>query len=429
MKKYDLIVVGGGLTGVAAAVSAARQGLQVLLAEQSGCLGGALSTNLIYPFMPFSTRPEPGVRKDLSAGLFKEMFLRSQAITAKIGPASVAYPEPSMSTSRSDICHEHVKFALDDMVQEAGVDVLYHVTLSHVKTEGRTLQAAYFASKSGVLELEADFFIDATGDGDLLAFAGCDFQLGRESDGLSQPMTTCFRVANVNIEQINWSEIQAAYKQWQEDGRITNPRENVLVFWGQGMGDGILHFNTTRVTHHDPTDPFSLSQAETIARGQIREMLEFFRTFPPFQNAIIISTAAIGVRESRKLKGEHILTAQELIDCTKFDDAIALGNYDIDIHNPAGTGTSHYYFAPGDYYSIPYRSLLPKEFDNLLVGGRCISATHEAQASIRIMPICATTGEAAGTAVAVAKNTGTNTHTVDIGTVQCILRSNGAAID
>jgi hypothetical protein len=226
------------------------------------------------------------------------------------------------------------------MVQEAGVDVLYHVTLSHVKTEGRNLRFAYFASKSGVLELEADFFIDATGDGDLLAFAGCDFQLGRESDGLSQPMTTCFRVANVDIEQINWSEIQAAYKQWQEDGRITNPRENVLVFWGQGMGDGILHFNTTRVTHHDPTDPISLSQAETMARGQIREMLEFFRTFPPFQNATIISTAAIGVRESRKLKGEHILTAQELIDCTKFDDAIALGNYDIDIHNPAGTGTS-----------------------------------------------------------------------------------------
>ena len=429
MKKYDLLVVGGGLTGVAAAVAATRQGLQVLLAEQSGCLGGALSTNLIYPFMPFSTHPAHGTRKDLSAGLFSEMFLRSQAITAKIGPASIEYPEPSMSTSRSDICHEHFKFALDDMVQEAGVDVLYHVTLSHVKKEGRNLRSAYFATKAGVLELEADFFIDATGDGDLLAFAGCAFQLGRESDGLSQPMTTCFRVANVDIGQINWSEIQAAYKQWQEDGRITNPRENVLVFWGKGMGDGILHFNTTRVTHHDPTDPLSLSQAETKARGQVREMLEFFRTFPAFQNATIVSTASIGVRESRKLKGEHILTAQELMDCTKFDDAIALGNYDIDIHNPAGTGTSHYYFGPGDYYSIPYRSLLPKEFDNLLVGGRCISATHEAQASIRIMPICATTGEAAGVAVAVAKKTDTNTHTVDIATVQDILRRNGAAID
>ena len=429
MKKYDLVVVGGGLTGVAAAVAAARQGLSVLLAEQAGCLGGALSGNLIYPFMPFSTCPEPGVRKDLSAGIFSEMYLRSQAITAKIGPASFTYPKPSMNVPSSSICPEHFKFALDDMVQEAGVDVLYHVTLSHVKTEGRNLRCAYFASKSGILELEADFFIDSTGDGDLLAFAGCDFQLGRESDGLSQPMTTCFRVANVDIDQIKWPEVQAAYLHWKEQGKITNPRENVLVFWGNGMGDGILHFNTTRVTHHDPTDPLSLSQAETKARGQVREMLEFFRTFPAFKNATIISTAAIGVRESRKLKGEHILTAQELMDCTKFDDAIALGNYDIDIHNPAGTGTSHYYFAPGDYYSIPYRSLLPKEFDNLLVGGRCISATHEAQASIRIMPICATTGEAAGIAAAVAKNTGTNTHTLDVSKVQSILRINGAAID
>ena len=429
MEKYDLIVIGGGLTGVAAAVAAARQGLDVLLAEQSGCLGGALSTNLIFPFMNFFTTMESGERKNLSAGLFEEMFLRSQVITAKLGPVSLDYPEPSMARVREDICPEHFKFALDDMIREAGVTVLYHVTLSHVKTEGRKLQSAFFATKAGVLELEADFFIDATGDGDLLAFAGCDFQLGRESDGLSQPMTTCFRVANVDIDQIKWMEIQEAYLKWKEQGKITNPRENVLVFWGTGMGNGILHFNTTRVTHHDPTDPFSLSQAETIARGQIREMLEFFRTFPPFKNATIVTSAAIGVRESRKLKGEHILTAQELVDCTKFDDAIALGNYDIDIHNPAGTGTSHYYFAPGDYYSIPYRSLLPKEFDNLLVGGRCISATHEAQASIRIMPICATTGEAAGTAVAVAKNTGTNTHTVDIPTIQDILCRNGAAID
>ena len=113
MKKYDLIVVGGGLTGVAAAVAAARQGLQVLLAEQSGCLGGALSNNLIFPFMNFFTTMESGVRKNLSAGLFEEMFLRSQVITSKIGPVSVDYPEPSMALVREDICPEHFKFALD----------------------------------------------------------------------------------------------------------------------------------------------------------------------------------------------------------------------------------------------------------------------------------------------------------------------------
>ena len=159
-------------------------------------------------------------------------------------------------------------------------------------------------------------------------------------------------------------------------------------------------------------------------------MFGFLKQFEAFNDSFIVSVAAdIGVRESRKLKGEHILTADELVKCIKFEDSIALGNYDIDIHNPEGAGTSHYYFKPGEYYSIPYRSLLPKEYDNLLVGGRCISATHEAQASIRIMPICATTGEAAGTAAAVAFNTGKTAKTVDIKQVQALLKKNGAAIE
>ena len=136
----------------------------------------------------------------------------------------------------------------------------------------------------------------------------------------------------------------------------------------------------------------------------------------------------IGVRESRKLRGVHLLTEQELKDCTVFEDSIALGNYDIDIHNPAGSGTSHYYFKDGTYYTIPYRSLLPKEFDNLLVAGRCLSATHEAQASVRIMPICATMGQAAGTAIGVMKKTNTNAHEVDVKEIQRILEKAGAAI-
>jgi len=203
----------------------------------------------------------------------------------------------------------------------------------------------------------------------------------------------------------------------------------LLVFFG--LGEGIVHFNTTRIIRLDPTDPFAVSKAEMEGRRQIFELYTFLKeNCPAFPNASICSTAvSIGVRESRKLKGEHILNAQELKDCTRFEDSIALGNYDIDIHNPEGEGTSHYYFADGEYYTIPYRCLVPKELDNLLVGGRCISATHEAQASIRIMPICATLGQAAGTAAAVAKQTGTCVHNVDVAKVQAILRKNGAAID
>ena len=325
---------------------------------------------------------------------------------------------------------EYFKFVLDEMIVESNIDVLFHSTLSSVKTKGEKITSVSFATKAGIMEFEADFFIDATGDGDLFYMAGCDYQLGREADGLCQPMTTCFRIANVNYKKYyeQRDEIHEAYREKQKLGLISNPRENILEF--RGLGEGLMHLNTTRVIKLNPTDPFDISRAEIKARKQIFEMFNFLKEYDAFKDSFIVSVAAeIGVRESRKLKGEHILTADELIACTKFEDAIALGNYDIDIHNPEGSGTSHRYFAQGEYYSIPYRSLLPKEFNNMLTAGRCLSATHEAQASVRIMPICATTGEAAGTAAAIAYNSGTNAKTVDVKLIQEALRNNGAAID
>ena len=222
--------------------------------------------------------------------------------------------------------------------------------------------------------------------------------------------------------------LQELYKEKQAKGEITNPRENILVFFG--VGEDVLHFNSTRVVMLDPTNPFDVSKAEVIARKQIHELIGFLKeNSAAFNESALISVAVnIGVRESRKLKGVHILSGDELINCTRFEDSIALGNYDIDIHSPTGTGTSHRYFGDGEYYTIPYRSLLPKEYDNLLVAGRCISATHEAQASVRIMPICCCMGEAAGVACAVAVNSGENLHDVDIKKVQSALRENGAAI-
>ena len=423
MKKYDLIVTGGGLTGVAAAVSAAREGLSVLLVEQSGALGGALNTNLVYPFMRYWTDCPDGTRKWLSAGIFTEIFDKTEELCKPM--------------SKIDFSPEHMKVVLDRLCVEAGVDLLFHASMFEAVTEARKVKSIKVATKAGAMELEADFFVDATGDGDLLAFAGCDFQLGREADGLCQPMTTCFRLANMHPELLGPEGKKAIrpmlnelYQKYKAAGKINNPREDILWFKGTALGETIAHFNTTRIVKMDPTNPLDVSKAEVEARRQVLELLELLREIPVFKDATLVSIAtSIGVRESRKLKGEHIITAEELKNCTKFEDSIALGNYDIDIHNPEGAGTSHYYFAPGDYYTIPYRSLLPVEFDNLLTGGRCISATHEAQASIRIMPICATTGQAAGTAVAVAKKTGTNTHTVDIKEVQKVLRQNGAAID
>lgn len=418
--KYNLIVAGGGLSGVAAAVSAAREGLKVLLVEKSGCLGGAISNNLVYPFMPYWTKPywdeKNKSRNYLSQGIFKEIKQR--------------HDEYVSDCKDHEFNSEYMKIVLDDITSQSGVDVLFHAVVYGVKKQGRNITELEITAKGQRISARADFFVDATGDGELFYLAGCEFQLGRESDGLCQPMTTCFRMSGVDLDLFTEERprLQELYKKKQANGEITNPRENLLVFFG--VGEDVLHFNTTRVVKLNPTDPFDVSRAEVIARRQIHEMVSFLReNSKAFDESALISVAVdIGIRESRKLKGVHILTAEEIINCTRFEDSIALGNYDIDIHNPSGTGTSHRFFGDGEYYTIPYRSLLPKEFDNLLVAGRCLSATHEAQASVRIMPICCCLGQAVGTAAAVALKSGENVHTVDIKDLQRKLVENGAVL-
>lgn len=408
MKKYDLIVVGGGISAVAAAVSAARQGLSVLIIEKFGCFGGALTNSLVFPFMRHVTWSG---KKVLSGGIFSEMKKRH--------------------ADYGDTSWETFKFVFDDMIEENGIDVLFHSTVFKAETKDRVIKKVFVATKSGVLEFSADFFLDATGDGELIAMTGCDCQLGRERDGLCQPMTTCFRMNGVDIELFKKekAELIKLYNKKQGEGEIQNPRENILVFYGQGKD--ILHLNTTRIVKHNPVDAFEVSRAEVLARKQVFEIFNFLKkNAKSCKDASIIYIANhIGVRESRKLKGEYILTGQDLKNMVKFEDAIAVAAYDLDIHNPEGSGTTLYVFGGEDYYYIPYRSLLPKEYDNMLVAGRCLSADHEAHSGVRVMPTCATMGEAAGTAFAVAKETGTNTHTVDIKIVRERLEKAGAVID
>lgn len=408
MKKYNLIIVGGGISAVAAAVSAARQELKVLIIEKFGCLGGALNNSLVYPFMRHVTWSG---KKVLSAGIFSEMKKRH--------------------ADYGDTSWETFKFVFDDMVTEAGVDVLFHSTVFKAETNGRSIKSVFVATKQGVLEFEADFFIDASGDGELIAMTGCATQLGRESDSLCQPMTTCFRMSGVDIELFKEEkqELIKLYNEKQAQGLIKNPRENILVFYGQGKD--ILHLNTTRIVKHNPVDAFEVSKAEMLARKQVYEIFDFLKNnAKSCKDASIIYIANhIGVRESRKLKGEYILTGDDLKNMVKFPDTIAVAAYDLDIHNPEGTGTSLYIFEGEDYYYIPYRSLLPKEYDNMLVAGRCVSADHLAHSGVRVMPTCATMGEAAGMAVALAFENGQNTRTIDIEALRSQLKKVGAIVD
>lgn len=412
MKKYNLIVVGGGFTGCAAALSAAREGLSVLLIEKGNAMGGAPSQCLVIPYMPFWTMIN-GEKFYLSSGVFDEINERLTEHNAYDG--SSVFNE------------EFLKIVLAEMLSEAGVDMLFHTMLVGAsKQEDGVVKSITVANKAGITTLEADYFVDATGDADLAYHAGFPYQLGREEDNLCQPMTLCFRLGCVDTDHLDRAKVNKLYKEFKAQGKIQNPRENVLIF--STLIDGMVHLNTTRVIKLNPTDPFDFSKAEIEARKQVLEIYEFLKNnIEEFKNCELISSAPeIGVRESRMIQGEYWLTGDELKKCPKFEDSIALGNYDMDIHSPDGEGTSHYYFKPGEYYSIPYRCLIPKGAKNLLVGGRCISADHYAQASIRIMPIVCTLGQAAGTAIAVAHKEKANVKDINMDTLHTILKKNKA---
>ena len=192
----------------------------------------------------------------------------------------------------------------------------------------------------------------------------------------------------------------------------------------------MLHFNTTRVVRKNPTSPEEVTEAEVLARRQVYEIYDFMKKHADgLENSFLMMTAAeIGVRESRMIVGDYVLTEEDCRNCVKFEDAIAACNYDIDIHNPEGTGTSHYYFPAGAYYTIPYRSLIPKQAENMLVAGRCISSDHGAQASYRIMPVVCCLGEAAGSAIGLATKSNYSAREINVEDLQNVLIKNGAYI-
>ena len=424
MNKYDVIVVGGGIAGSAAALSAAREGQNVLLIEKSNSLGGTAVNSLVIPFMPYTyTEPETNKRVALSQGIFTEIIEKLREYKSLY-----EYHDLEFDTSFHE---EYLKLILNRMLIEAGVRLLFHSYLVEAEAEDGTVKSVTVANKSGKQTFYANYFIDATGDGDLAVLSGCSFRIGREEDGLCQPMTLCFRVGNVDVDKYVSEDRQAAiklYKEYKAEGRIKNIYEKILTF--RHPSKGVLHFNSTRIVKKNPVNAFDLTEAEIEAREQVFELFDFMKkNVPSFKDAVLLSTAvSIGVRESRMIEGEYTLNQEDLLNLTKFEDSIAAGNYDIDIHNPEGSGTTHHYFKAGEYYTIPYRCLTPKNANNLLVAGRCISVTHEAQASIRIMPICFCLGQAAGIAAAVASEHKTTVKSINTNELRERLKNKNAFV-
>ncbi len=408
---YEVVVAGGGPAGIAAAVASARNGTETLLIERHGFLGGTATAGMVAIFMTYRAGEEQIIH-----GVFQELIDRLTELGGWGSPKAPTAFDP-----------EAMKFAMQEMCEEAGVRLLLHSALCGVRRAGNGVQAVQVANKAGVQEIVGEHFVDATGDADLTHFAGFPTEKGRRGDGLTQPMTLLFRVGGVEEERMpNRAEMTALYEQAKREGRVQNPREDVLLFHTPRPGE--ILFNTTRVVKRDGTKAEDLTEAELEGRRQVWQMVQFLRTeVPGFERCFLMDTASqIGVRETRRIIGDYVLTEQDILGGRKFEDVVARGSYCIDIHNPAGAGTVLKQLPPGASYDIPFRCLHPVGADNLLVGGRPISTTHEAHSSTRIMPICMATGQAAGVAASICAMQGIRVGELDPGTVQSNLLSQGA---
>lgn len=448
-RKYDVVVVGGGVSGCAAALAAARNGASVLVLERSGYLGGTLTSCGVGPMMTFHAG-EKQVIRGVMQELVEELVRRGWSVGH--------VPDTKQYTSTiTPFDAEGLKLVLDEKLDEAGCSILFHTFVGAVDVRDGLVEGLTVCNKDGLNPVSAKVYIDASGDGDVAAWAGAEMTKGRPEDGASQPMTMKMKYCCVNTEAlkghvlahperfgrlephldlfrrdipVDLEGFDEEFSQAKAEGELSIRRENVLLFGTGRPGEYIL--NTTRIVDHDATDAASLSDAEQIGRRQCAELDRFLRgKVPGFEHALLEFTGpSVGVRGSRQLVGCYTLTAEDIMMRRRFDDVIAHSAYPIDIHNPKGEGTASTFMSePGTYYSIPYSIMVCDKIKNLLVTGRCVSATFEAQAAMRTTPTVGALGQAAGTAAAQAAAGDGDVRAVDVPSIQKRLIEQGAYLE
>jgi FAD dependent oxidoreductase len=442
VEEYDVLVVGGGNAGCAAALAAARTGARTLLVERYGFLGGTATAAMVGPWMTFHSGTDRIV-----GGIAQEIVERLIALGGSPGhiPDSSDYV-PTITPFDPEI-HKALLF---DLMRESGVHLLLHaLVVDAVRGERGTVRGATFATVGGMRTYFAKRTIDATADAFVAAAAGCELQQGDER-GRVQPSSLMFRLSHVDMDAVAayvrdhpdqmrtslapaqrnahaLTAVAGLYDLWQsaQAAGIGVPRELVSFFISPYPDE--VTVNMTRVTDIDPLDPDDLTRAEIEARGQAMRLVAFFRErVPGFANARIAATATqIGVRESRRIVGMYTLTRADILERHTFGDAVARSAYPIDIHNPSGSGTTTHRLPEGTSYEIPYRCLVPQRVDDLLVAGRCISTTHEALASTRLTPTVMTLGQAAGTAAALSLQANVLSRALDAQALRAKLIADG----
>ena len=427
---FDVLVIGGGNAGCAAALAAARSGARTLLVERYGFLGGTATAAMVGPWMTYHSGAERIV-----GGIAQEIVERLVALGGSPGHISDASYYVATITPFDPEVHKALLF---DLMRESGVHVLLHAYfLDALRDERGVVRGARVATVGGLREYTAPVTIDASADAYVAASAGARVQQGDER-GRVQPASLMFRISHVDLAKTaayvrdhptemrtslapaertatTLTAVAGLYDLWNRarERGLDVPRELVSFFISPYPDE--VSVNMTRVVDIDPLDPDDLTRAEMESRAQAMALMEFFRRdVPGFAHARIAATATqIGIRESRRIAGVYTLTRDDVLEARAFDDAVARSAYPIDIHNPSGSGTVTHRLPPGASYEIPYRCLVPESVDGLLVAGRCISTTHEALASTRLTPTVMTLGQAAGTEAATAVATGIAPRAVD----------------
>jgi hypothetical protein len=438
VREYDVLVVGGGPAGLTSALAAVEEGLRVGLIDSRSFVGGNMTIGL--PVLGFLS--QKGVQ--IIRGLPQRFIDRLKACNA----ASEHRPCP-LHMGITLVEPEAVKTVALSMLLEAGVDVMLHTQFATAVVEEGRIRGVIVESKSGRQAILARLVIDCTGDGDVAYRAGVPCEKGNAEGGL-QPPTLMFCLGGVDTEKLRMSIcnqprtyltdfIPNEYFGQNQQFIVVGLRQQILAAQAAGydiptgrtilitgLRKGEVWVNMTRVAGTDGTDVASLTAGEAEGRRQITDIHRYLVDYVPgFEQAFFTKTAPfLGIRETRRIVGDYVLNRDDVLSCRRFDDAIAVASYPIDIHRPGDNDCTLEWC--GDCYDIPYRCLLPKKIECLLVAGRCISTTHEAMGAIRVMATCMAMGEAAGRATAQAVREHITPRQVDVKRLQESLRTHGA---
>ena len=421
--RYDVVVCGGGPAGFIAAIAAARKGASVALVEQYGFLGGMATTSYVAPLSVFTYKG-----RKVIGGIPWEFIERLE----ELGGGLIEKPLGNVAFDP-----ELYKLLCQRMVLEAGVKLYLHSYLSGCICGDGRISQVIIENKSGSQALEADVFIDCTGDADLAYMAGVPMQ--DKSGRPLQPMSSYFILNGVDTDSPMVREAMHHNKQGENcyclpmRKKMLELQEELDIpdfggpWYCTTLHDGCVAVNVTRVSA-DACDAEQLSAAECSLREDCFRMAGIFRKlFPEFRNCYVASVAVNGgVRETRNIKGMHVISAQEYLNACHYEDSISRGAHPIDIHASKGASQSVTFLEEPAY--VPYRALIAEGFPNLLVAGRCLSADRVAFASLRVQASCMGSGQAAGVAAALASASGVSVQDVDVPSLVAELKDMGAQL-